>query len=368
MKPLSRTPLHAEHASANAKLVDFAGYLMPVQYPTGIKAEHQAVRTAAGLFDVSHMGEFEVRGPEALDFVQYVTTNDASGLKSGQAQYTALPNEQGNILDDILVYRVDDGYLLVVNAANREKDWEWLSRFQDRFDVELVDRSDETSLLALQGPRAAEVLSGITDFDLESLGYYRAANFDIDGRPAFVSRTGYTGEDGFEIYIDNEHAVPLWRRILEAGEGIGVVPAGLGARDTLRLEMGYALYGNELTETRDPFEAGLAWVTKLDKGDFVGRTALAEKKAAGVDEKLIGFRMLGRGFPRQTYQLAADGAVIGGVTSGTVSPSLNVGIGLAYVTPEHAKPGTRLDILIRDQAIPVEVVRLPFYTEGSIRR
>ena len=368
MKPLSRTPLYEEHVAAGAKLVDFADYLMPVHYPAGIKAEHNAVRSAVGLFDVSHMGEFLVRGPQAFDFVQYVTTNDVSTLRRDQAQYTAVPNAKGNLIDDILVYHTEEGYLLVVNAANREKDWKWLSGYLERFDVELVDQSDATALLALQGPRAAEVLARITNHDLDSLGYYRSARFEIDGRPAFVSRTGYTGEDGFEIYADSEHAVPLWRRILEVGDEFGILPAGLGARDTLRLEMGYPLYGNELTEDRNPFEAGLGWVTKVDKGDFVGRMSLLQKKAMGIEEKLIGFRMLERGFPRVTYQLAADGTIVGGVTSGTVSPTLGYGIGFAYVTAEHAKVGTKLDILIRNQAIPVEVVRLPFYTDGSIRR
>ncbi|HET7321821.1 MAG TPA: glycine cleavage system aminomethyltransferase GcvT, partial [Longimicrobiaceae bacterium] len=257
---LKHTPLHAEHLAAGGKMVPFAGYEMPVQYPTGITAEHQAVRTAAGLFDVSHMGEVEVWGERARDFVQFVTTNDVDRVEVGQAQYSTLPNEEGKLLDDLLVYRFPDHYLLVVNASNREKDVAWMRRYADRFGVELRDRSDEIALLALQGPRAAEILGRLTDEDLDSLGYYRFREGQVDGRPAIISRTGYTGEDGFELYVANEDAAPLWRRLLEAGADEGLIPAGLGARDSLRLEMGYALYGNDLDETRTPLEAGLGWV------------------------------------------------------------------------------------------------------------
>lgn len=368
MKPLMRTPLYAEHVAAGARLEPFADYIMPVHYPAGITAEHHATRNAAGLFDVSHMGEIEIRGRDAYDFLQYITINDIDRIDYWQAQYSALPRKDGNLLDDILIYRRPDSYMLVVNAANREKDFAWMSSFLDRFDVKLTDRSDELSILALQGPRAVEVLSQLTDTDLNAIDYYRFVDGKIDERSAMISRTGYTGEDGFELYVDNEDAAPLWSRILDVGREYGVLPAGLGARDTLRLEMGYPLYGNDLNEDRNPFEAGLGWITKLDKGEFVGRTSLIEKRALGIEEYLIGFRMLERGFPRRTYHLADGGIPIGGVTSGTVSPTLGIGIGLAYVTPEYAKPGTRLDILIRDRAIPVEVVKPPFYTEGSLRR
>jgi aminomethyltransferase len=367
MSDLKQTPLHAEHVALNGKLVPFAGYEMPVQYPSGITAEHRAVRTAAGLFDVSHMGEFEVRGPQALDLVQHVTTNDASRLEVGQAQYSTLPAEDGTLLDDLLVYRFDDHYLLVVNASNRERDLEWIRRFAGRFDAELRDRSDEIALLALQGPKAAAVLAPLTDVDLESIAYYHFREGRVAGRPAVVSRTGYTGEDGFELYVANEDAAPLWRALLEAGAPEGVVPAGLGARDSLRLEMGYALYGNDLDERRTPLEAGLGWVVKLDKGEFVGRDALVRQKEAGVAERLAGFRLLERGFPRHGYPVRHEGEPAGEVTSGVLSPSLGQGIGMAYLPAAAAKPGTRIEVMIRDQPVPAEVVRPPFYREGSVR-
>ncbi|MEX0912317.1 MAG: glycine cleavage system aminomethyltransferase GcvT [Gemmatimonadota bacterium] len=295
---LRKTPLHGEHATADAKLVPFAGFEMPVQYPTGITVEHNAVRTVAGIFDVSHMGEFEVRGPEALDLVQYVTTNDASKLDVGQAQYSTLPREDGTLLDDLIVYRLADRFMIVVNAANRQRDLAAISRAADRFDAELSDRSDEIALLALQGPRAAEVLQPLCDVNLETIGYYRFAQGSVADRSAIVSRTGYTGEDGFEIYLDADAAVHVWRAILAEGGDIGVVPAGLGARDSLRLEVGYALYGNDVDDTRTPYEAGLGWVTKLDKGDFVGADALRRIKDEGPAVRLVGFKLLQRGFPR----------------------------------------------------------------------
>lgn len=365
---LRRTPLHGEHAAAGAKLVPFAGYEMPVQYPAGITAEHNAVRTTAGLFDVSHMGEFEVRGPQALDLVQFVTTNDASTLEIGQAQYTTLPREDGNLLDDLLVYRFPDHYMLVVNAANREKDLAWITRYLDRFDAELVDRSEQIALLALQGPRAEGILQPLTTLDLSRLAYYHFTEGDVEGVRAVVSRTGYTGEDGFEIYAPAEAAEHLWRTILKTGEGAGLLPAGLGARDSLRLEMGYPLYGNDLDETRNPLEAGLGWVTKLQKGEFVGRDALLRVKEQGIRERLIGFRLLERGFPRPGYEVRQDGRAVGKVTSGTLSPSLGVGIGLAYLPVEIASPGGSVEIVIRGQALQAELVRPPFYTGGSLQR
>ncbi len=366
---IRRTPLHEEHVAAKAKLVPFAGYEMPIQYPSGITAEHAAVRTGAALFDASHMGEFDVRGQGALDLVQYVTTNDASTLEIGQAQYSILPAEDGTLLDDLIVYKLaDEHYMLVVNAGNRAKDFEWISRFTPRFEASLTDRSDEVALLALQGPAAQTVLSRLTEMPLDRIGYYRSERGVVHGAEALVSRTGYTGEDGFELYVSNDGAAPLWRAILEAGAPEGTIPAGLGARDSLRLEMGYPLYGNDLDETRTPFEAGLAWITKLNKGDFTALEALRDVKVKGVSEKLVGFRLLERGFPRRGYAISQDGEVVGQVTSGTLSPSLGVGIGMGYVATAAAAPGSPIEIIIRGQPVPAEIVKPPFYTEGSLRR
>lgn len=364
---LLRTPLHGEHAALNAKLVPFAGYEMPVQYPTGITAEHNAVRGAAGLFDVSHMGEFEVRGARALEFVQYVTTNDVSKLEVGQAQYSTLLNHDGKMLDDLLVYRYPSHYMLVVNGSNKDKDFAWVSRFAADFGVDLRDRTDEIALLALQGPKAERILARLTDAGLESIRYYRFTEGTVNGIPATISRTGYTGEDGFELYVAAEHAAALWRQLLRAGAQDGLLPAGLGCRDSLRLEMGYALYGNDLDEGRTPLEAGLGWVVKLDKGDFVGRDALVRQKEEGVKERLVGFVLRERGFPRHGYGVVVDGRPAGEVTSGVLSPSLGQGIGMAYVPAASAKPGTEIGIAIRDRTLAAEVVRPPFYKGGSVR-
>ena len=365
--PLLRTPLHAEHVALGAKLVPFAGWEMPVQYPSGITAEHQAVRRGAGLFDVSHMGEIEVRGARADDFVQYVTTNDISKVAVGQAQYTALLQEDGTLLDDLLVYRFPDFWMLVVNASNRARDLAWLERHAAEFGVELRDRTDEIALLALQGPRAAAILAPLTDVDLEALRYYHFAEGHIDGVPALVSRTGYTGEDGFELYVPAEHAAALWRRLLEVGAPEGIAPAGLGARDSLRVEMGYGLYGNDMDERRTPLEAGLGWIVKWDKGDFIGREALVRQKEAGVRDRLAGFKLEQRGFPRPGYEVRVGGEPAGTVTSGIVSPSLGEGIGLAYVPVEAAKPGTAIEVVIRDRPVAAQIVRPPFYTGGSAK-
>jgi aminomethyltransferase len=363
---LQRTPLHAEHLRLGAKLVPFAGYEMPVQYPSGITAEHNAVRNAAGLFDVSHMGEFIVRGPRMLDFVQYVTTNDASKLEVGQAQYGTMVNERGMVIDDLLVYRFPDHYMLVVNGANRQKDWAWVSRWAPQFGVELEDRTDDIALLALQGPKAQVILATLTDLDLDAIRYYHFAVGAVDGEPnVIVSRTGYTGEDGFELYVQASHAPNLWRRLLEVGEKHGLIAAGLGSRDSLRLEMGMALYGNDLDEGHTPLEGGLGWVTKLNKGDFIGREALAAQKEAGVSRRLVGFRLKERGFPRPHYPVTFNGETVGEVTSGTLSPTLGEGIGMAYVPPEAAAPGTEIGIVIRDRAVPAEVVKPPFHTKGK---
>jgi aminomethyltransferase len=364
---LKRTPLYREHVAAKAKLVPFAGWEMPVHYPAGITAEHQAVRRAAGLFDVSHMGEFELTGTGALDLIQHVTTNDASKLEVGQAQYSTLTQKDGSVLDDLLVYRLEDRWMLVVNASNRARDFDWIRRHASEFDAQLADRTEEIALLALQGPRAESILAPFCDVDLAPLRYYWSTPARVTGHDAIVSRTGYTGEDGFEIYLSAEHAAGLWRTLLEGGKDDGLIPAGLGARDSLRLEMGYALYGNDIDERRTPLEAGLGWVVKLGKGSFVGREALNRQKEGGIVQKLAGFELLERGFPRPGYAVLVDGEPAGEVTSGVLSPSLGVGIGMAYLPVEAAKPGTRIDIVIRDKRVPAEVVRPPFYEGGSVR-
>jgi len=362
---LQRTPLHGEHDALGGKLVPFAGFEMPVQYPAGITAEHHAVRRGAGLFDVSHMGEFEVRGAGAEDFLQRLVTNDVSSLQVGQAQYNLLLREDGGILDDLIVYRFAERWMLVVNGANREKDWEWVAARAAGEDVEVADRSDGIALLALQGPRAQEVLAPLTDLDLEAIGYYRFTEGRAAGVEAVVSRTGYTGEDGFELYVDAGDAVALWRALLAGGE---VQPAGLGARDSLRLEMGYALYGNDLDESRDPYQAGLGWVVKLQKGDFSGRQALVRIREEGPRQKLTGFRLLERGFPRAGYALRHDGREVGSVTSGVLSPTLGEGIGMAYLPVELAAPGTEIELLVRERPLRAVTARPPFHTAGTVRR
>jgi len=365
---LKRTPLHAEHVSLGAKIVPFAGYEMPVQYPTGITAEHKAVREAAGLFDVSHMGEFVLNGPQALDLIQRVTVNDAGKIEVGQAQYSAMCLEHGGVVDDLLVYRFRDHWMLVVNASNLAKDLAWIRSHAQGLDVEVADHSDRTGLLALQGPAAREILRPLASIDVDDVRYYRFMEGAVAGVPAVISGTGYTGEDGFELYVASEDARGLWRALMEAGEGSGLVPTGLGARDSLRLEVGYALYGNDLDEEHTPLESGLGWITKLDKGDFLGRSALMRQKAAGVPRRLVGVRLTEKGFPRHGYPVLADGAPVGVVTSGTVSPSLGYGVAMAYVPPERSKPDTPLQIDVRGKPVDAVVQRPPFYTQGSIRR
>jgi aminomethyltransferase len=361
---LKHTPLHDEHEALGAKMVPFAGYSMPVQYE-GIRAEHLAVRTGAGLFDVSHMGEVEIRGPNAEACVQYLTTNDASKLEPGRAQYSTLLREDGGILDDLIVYRYDDRFMLVINAANREKDVAWIREHASRFDVAVEDRSDEIALIALQGPASPDIMAQLSDAPLDEIGYYRFAEGQVAGRSCTISRTGYTGEDGFELYLAAEDAVPVWHALLEAGRPNGLVPAGLGARDTLRLEMGYALYGNDLSEERTPLEAGLGWIVKLGKGDFIGREALVKRKEAGVTERLTGFRVPGRGFPRPGYAVRNGDDVVGVVTSGTVGPTVGDGIGLAYLPVELSEPGTEIEIEVRGRSMPAVVAKPPFHTAGT---
>ncbi|MDT8368131.1 MAG: glycine cleavage system aminomethyltransferase GcvT [Longimicrobiales bacterium] len=365
---LRHTPLHDRHLRHNGKMVPFAGYSMPVQYPTGIRAEHAAVRATAGLFDVSHMGEFAVRGPDALALIQKVTINDASKVAVGQAQYSAMVNEDGFVLDDLILYRYDAAWMMVVNAANRAKDWAWVTRHAEGLDVELHDTSDEIALLALQGPKAREILRPLVSVDLDAIGYYRFAEGEVAGVAGTISATGYTGEDGFELYVPAPGAGEIWDALLEAGAPHGLMLAGLGARDSLRLEVGYALYGNDLDEEHTPLESALGWITKLDKGEFVGRDALVAQKERGVERRLVGMRLTERGIPRPGYPIRVEGEPRGVVTSGTMSPSLGVGIALGYLPVSHASGGSEVAIEIRDSAIPAVVQRPPFYTEGSIRR
>jgi aminomethyltransferase len=365
---LKRTPLHNRHVAAGGKIVPFAGFEMPVQYRTGITAEHKAVRETAGLFDVSHMGEFMVRGPGALDLIQRISVNDASKIEVGQAQYSAMCLETGCVIDDLIIYRFADRYMLVVNASNMEKDLAWVLKHAADFEVDVEDVSDATGLLALQGPAAREILRPLANIDVDDVKYYRFVEGEVAGVPAVISGTGYTGEDGFELYVGAEHAAALWDALLAKGEGAGLIPAGLGARDSLRLEVGYALYGNDLDEEHTTLESGLGWVTKLDKGDFIGREALAVQKEAGVGRRLVGLRLEGRGFPRPGYEVLSDGEVVGQLTSGTVSPSLGFGVAMGYVRADLSKADTRLQIDVRGKPMDVVVQRPPFYTEGSIRR
>ena len=368
VEALARTPMYEEHRALGAKLVPFAGYEMPVQYGAGILEEHRAVRTAAGLFDVSHMGEVEITGPAALDLVQRVTTNDASTVEVGQAQYSVMCDEDGGAIDDCIVYRLPDRWMIVVNASNRHKDVAWITKAARDFDARVDDRSDDIALLALQGPRAQEILGSLTGTDLDLIRYYHFEEGKVAGAPAIISRTGYTGEDGFELYVDAAEGARLWRAVLDAGRVMGILPIGLGARDSLRLEMGYALYGNDIDETHNPLEAGLGWVVKLDKGDFFGRDALARVKQEGVRQRLVGFVLEDRGFPRHGYVLRHDGEAVGEVTSGILSPTLQQGIGLGYVATEASKAGTAVEVVIRDRGIGASVVRPPFYRAGSVRR
>jgi aminomethyltransferase len=339
---------------------------MPVQYES-ITEEHRAVRERAGLFDVSHMGEFVFSGRRALEYVQRVTVNDAGALEVDQAQYSALVDENGGIVDDCVVCRLDEErFLMVVNAANIEKDLEHVRRIAP--DAELEDRSEAISLLALQGPRAETILGTLTDLDLGSIDFYWKRDGEVAGVPAIVSRTGYTGEDGFELYIDRAASEEVWEALLEAGREHGLQPCGLGARDTLRLEMKYALYGNDIDETTNPYEAGLGWIVKLDKGDFAGRDALAAIRERGPDRRLVGFRVLERGFPRPGYTVTLEGEAVDDVRSGTMSPTLGYGIGTTYLPRGRSSVGTTLEIDIRGKRVPAEVVKTPFYAHGSLKR
>ncbi len=358
---LQRTAFYDIHVALGAKIVPFAGFEMPVLYK-GIVAEHTAVRERVGIFDVSHMGEVTVRGPHALDFIQKITINDASVLTDGQAQYSAMCYENGGIVDDLLVYRRAEGdYLIVINASNIEKDFAWMQKNAiDGADLENV--SDQYSLLAVQGPKAIETLKKLTTVDLDSIEYYHFVEGTIAGVDAIISRTGYTGEVGFELYLssDKEPSERVWNAVMEAGAEFGIEPAGLGARDTLRLEMGYCLYGNDIDETTNPIEAGLGWITKLAKGPFNGSDVIARVKEQKPERKLVAFEMNERAVPRQHYAVAVDGTTVGEVTSGTSSPTLGKGIGLAYVASAQSKIGTPIAIVIREKQVPATIVKLPF--------
>ncbi len=358
--PLKRTPLFDAHRQLGAKMVPFGGWEMPVQY-AGILEEHRAVREKAGLFDVSHMGEFEIRGARSLEAIQRLTSNDASRLNIGQVQYSSLTTPQGTFVDDITVYKfADDRYCLTVNASNIEKDFAWI-REHVVTDVQMRNASDEIALLALQGPRAHEILQKLTSVELGKIRYYHFAEGKVLGIECCLSRTGYTGEDGFELYISSQHAATLWTALLEAGEVAGLQPCGLGARDTLRLEAKMALYGNDIDERHTVLEADLGWIVKLDKGEFIGREVLTRQKAEGISRKLAGFEMIGRGIARSHYPIVKDGKPIGEVTSGGPAPFLGKNIGLGYVAIEHAAIGSEFDVLIRGNPVAARVVQTPFY-------
>ena len=392
---MKNTALTQLHEKLGAKMVPFAGYNMPVQYE-GLNIEHETVRNSVGVFDVSHMGEFIIRGKKALDLIQKVTSNDVSKLIDGKIQYSCLPNDKGGIVDDLLVYRIDEQtYMLVVNASNIEKDWNWVkshNTWKDEEDensngtslvasengdtmvmkrtskkVEMLDISDKTSLLAVQGPKATATLQKLTDINLSAMEYYsfKKGNFaGIDN--VIISATGYTGAGGFEVYFENEHAVHMWNKIFEAGKEFGIKPIGLGARDTLRLEMGYCLYGNDINDTTSPIEAGLGWITKFTK-EFTNSKTLLEQKNKGTESKLVGFEMIDRGIPRHDYPIVdAQNNVIGKVTSGTMSPTLKLGLGMGYVKTSFSKLDTEIFVQIRDKAIKAKVVKMPFVKSGVV--
>jgi len=363
---IRKTPFYDIHQKLGARIVEFAGYYMPVQYRS-MTEEHKRVRKSVGIFDLSHMGEFVISGHGAGQFVQYAVTNDIYSLEIGRVLYTCMCYPDGGIVDDLLVYNLGDRYMLVVNASNIEKDFAHLMSLKRHEDVELANLSDETALLAIQGPDAEKVMAKMTDYDLPSLRFYWSATTEVAGVEMIFSRTGYTGEDGFELYFSPPHAEHVWNAATEAAKEFGGEPVGLGARDSLRLEMKYALYGNDIDETTNPFKAGLGWTVKLDSGDFVGKKALERFKAEGLKRKLIAFELKERGFPRQHYPLVVGGKQVGEVTSGTFSPMLEKGIGVGYVAIEHSKIGTEIGIGIRGNVVPAEVIKPPFYKSGSRR-
>jgi glycine cleavage system T protein (aminomethyltransferase) len=363
---LKRTPLFDVHRTLGAKMVPFAGWEMPVQYPGGILAEHRAVREAAGIFDVCHMGEFEVTGPDRNAFVQRVTSNDVGALETGQVQYSTLLHENGGIVDDCTVYRFEDKVMIVVNAANIDKDWAHVVAQKHGANVRLRNISDEVGLLALQGPKSEALLQAQTETSLRDIGYYHFAVGKVAGAGCFISRTGYTGEDGFELYCRSADTQQIWDALTGPGKA---QPIGLGARDTLRLEVCYPLYGNDIDDETTPLEAGLGWIVKLEKGSpFTGDIALKRQKTEGLTRKLVGFRMTGKGIPRHGMPVLADGIQVDTVRSGTMSPSLGYAVGTTYLPASHATPGSKFQVEIRGEQHEAQVVKRPFYTKGSVKR
>lgn len=359
MSEEKRTPLYEEHVASGARMVPFGGYVMPLEY-SGIISEHRAVRTHMGMFDLSHMGEFLVAGPAALAAVDAIVSNQVRNVETWQARYTPMCKEDGGIIDDLLVYNYPDHVMLVVNASNIDKDFRWIASHLPR-EVTLTDASDDIALVAVQGPDAVGFVQGLTSCNLQSLGYYHFRKGDVAGVPVTISRTGYTGEDGVELYADSSRAVELWRSLTEHGSEDGLLPIGLGARDTLRLEAGLALYGNDITEQTTPLEAGLGWTVKLEDRTFLGSKALARQKESGAKRRLVAFQILDRAIPRPHQPLYLNGSSIGEVTSGSFSPTFSKGIGMAYIARESSAPGTRIEVDIRGQKHPAEIVKKPMY-------
>lgn len=362
---MKKTPLYGKHVSLDAKLVDFAGYKMPIQY-LGISKEHNAVRQSAGIFDVSHMGEIIISGPGAESYLNFIMTNDVSSLEAWQVQYSAMCFEDGGVVDDLLIYRYPEYFMLVVNCSNLEKNFDWLMAHK-RDDVNIIDLSEKIGLIALQGPKSRQIIDPLVDININKMNYYRFAVAAIDGFPCTLARTGYTGELGFEIYADNENIVRIWDKLINKASA-PIMPVGLGCRDTLRLEMKYPLYGNDIDDRTNPIEAGLGWIAKLDKkDDFIGKEALLSLNGA-CDRSLVCIQMIDRGIPRKGYKLLKNNAIVGQVTSGTQSPSLKIGIGLAYVTNDFAQSGTNLSLLVRDKELKCKIVDSPFYKKGTLKK
>jgi aminomethyltransferase len=365
MEP-KKTGLYHVHVRLGAQIVNFGGFLMPLKY-TSIFDEHRLIRKSVGVFDVSHMGEFVVSGGGAEQFLNYITTNDVASLETFQIQYSTMLYDDGGIVDDLLVYRMPDRFMLVVNAANVDKDFQWVHHLCPA-DAEVKDVSDQTTLLAVQGPNADGVVQQLTDVNLKEINYYWFAEGTIGGVSGIISRTGYTGEIGWELYVDRGDSEALWDAVMDAGREFGIGPVGLGARDTLRLEMKYCLYGNDITKDTNPLEAGLGWITKRDKGDFIGRDAVVKAKEEGLKRKLVAFELAEKAFPRPHYPIQKNGQTVGEVTSGTISPSLDKGIALGYVPTEYSKVGTELSVQIRGKAVPAVIIKPPFYKRSSLSK
>lgn len=366
METLKKTPLNEVHRSLGGKMVDFGGWDMPVQYPAGVIAEHLATRERAGLFDVSHMGEIHVDGAEAIPFVNSITTNDVAKLVDGQAHYSALTNERGGVIDDLLVYRfAEDRLLLVVNAGTQDNDWDWISSNRGDYDVDLRHASVDYCQIAIQGPKATGILQKLTETDLSAVKYYHFTTGEVDGVSSIISRTGYTGEDGFEVYADASAAEQLWNKLMEAGQEEGILPCGLAARNTLRLESAMSLYGHELGEDISPLEANLGWICKLGKGEFVGREALLKQKESGLDRKLVGFEMVDKGIARDGFPVFIEDEKLGFVTSGSPAPYLKKNIGLAFVPADFANEGQEIKIDVRGKLLSAKIVPTPFYKRSK---